>query len=383
MKLSPGWPSVVLVILSCLLTPSAARAQGTADALISELESGDGTRCMDAGNATSQHQEHYTAMAAKLAPGLLNILETDGPCASSALSALLNIGPGAAEGAPADRAVPVLVKIIERGTDPEGFGLRNSASSAILVVGNYGADAGPAVPVIERWIRSSADYSDRRYGLMALSEIGDPAAPAVPLLLELFAPSAEGDENAYGKEELRREVVQVLGRIPSAAAQSGPVLAAALRGEDWPLIGAASDALASLGAPAVQFVVPLLSDSDESVREGSMKVLVKMGAAAADAAPQIAAHVADENWNVRYSATEALSAIGPTPAVVKALVELVEAGRSEDATTEAMKQLASYGNAARAALPALRKVAAQAKPNAWSTLADAAVEAIKRIEANQ
>lgn len=177
-------------------------------------------------------------------------------------------------------------------------------------------------------------------------------------------------------------MARTLGKIPSAAAQSGPALAAVLRGENWNLIGTAGDALALIGAPALPFVVPLLSDSDESVREQSMKVLAKMGAAAAEAAPQIARLVGDENWNVRLAATDALTAIGPTPAAVMALVKMIEEGKSEDTTKEAINQLAAYGEGAKAAVPALRKVAAQGKSNAWSPLADAAADAIKRIEGN-
>lgn len=369
---------VVVFVLCCCIVPSARlEAQGSAKALIAELESGDSTRCIDAGNATSEHQEHYQQLAAELAVPLFNILEK-GPCPGSALTALVNVGPGIVDGIDAGRAIAALVKVVEQGLEPSASpDAASIAGSAVLVIGHFGAAGAPAVPVLKRWIFERPFESfDRSYGLRALASIGDASAPVVPALLPLLAAPAEDDEQAWQKNELRNDVVRTLGWIPAAAAASAPALVAALGDADYGFRNGAIDSITKIGAPMVPHLLPALETSNAETKQAVLKILAAMGAVAADAAPAIAPLLGDEDWNVTYQAGEALRQIGPTPAGIAALVKVVGQDGKEDAARTAAEILGGYGSAAKDALPALRKAAASGK---WS-LADAAKTAIAAIE---
>ena len=355
--------------------PHPASAQGTAEQLLAELASGDGTRCMDAGNATSDHQEHYQTLAADLAPALVRMLEEDAPCAGSALTALVNLGPGIAQGVPAERAVPLLAAIVERELSRE---FTDQATSAILVIGHYGSGAAPAVPVLERFVRERSEYHERRYAILALAGIGDAASPAVPALLEHLAPVAAEDEKAWEKEQLRMDVLRALQEMPAAIDRSGPHLVAALAGEDPSAASTAQDSLVALGAAAVPHLVPLLDRPATDVRERALRALAGIGAGAAEAAPAILRSLADGDWSVSHAAREALIAIGPTPAVVAGLAKHVE-GREAGAAVRAAETLGELGAGAKAALPALRKAAGS---DSWE-IKIAAQSAIERIEAGE
>lgn len=354
------------------VAPRAALAQGTAGELLAELASGDGTRCIDAGNATSEHQEHYQAMAAELAAPLVRMVEENAPCAGSAISALLNLGPGIAAGVPASRAVPALVAVVESELSRD---FTDRAGSAILVLGHFAAEAAPAVPVLERFLRERAEYHDRGYAITALGAIGDAAVPAVPALLDLLAPTPPGDEYAWQKDQLRVDVVRALAAMPAAIDRSGPHLATMLAAEDSTLVSVAHDSLVAVGSGAVPHVVPLLAQPAVDVRERALRVLADIGTGAAAAAPAVLRLLGDEDWNIAHATQEALVALGPTPEVVAGLTGYVT-GSDEDTAVRAAETLGELGGGARAALPALRKAAGG---GSWR-LEMAAQEAIEQIE---
>ncbi|HSG64682.1 MAG TPA: HEAT repeat domain-containing protein, partial [Gammaproteobacteria bacterium] len=262
-------------------------AQGSAKELIAELESGDSTRCMNAGNATSHYQEHYQQLAAELATPLFDILE-NGLCSGSALTALVNVGDGVAEGVDGERAMRALVTIVEKGlAEGASFEAASDAGSAVLVIGHFGEGGAPAVPVLVRWIRERADAFDRRYGLMTLAEIGDGSAPAVPELLPFLAAPAEDDENAWEKKELRTMVAQTLGSIPTAAAVSAPALVAGLSDPDYNYRYAAGESVAKIGSPMVPYLLPVLGSAEPETKKEVLEILSGMGTGVAEAAPVI------------------------------------------------------------------------------------------------
>lgn len=371
--------AILLVLVCCTVAVVRVEAQGTAKQLLAELASGDTTRCMDAGNATSEHQEHYQQFASELATPLFDSLET-GPCPGSVLTALVNLGPGIAEGVDHGRAVQALVKIVEQGLSQSGWSdAASQAGSALLVLGHFGADGAPAVPVLKRWILEREEVSDRRYALMALASIGDASAPVVPDLLPFLAAPAEDDERAWEKNDLRQTVAQTLGWIPAAAPQSVPALVALLSDTDYGFRYTVIESLAKIGTPAIPYLLPVLETGGAEAKQDVLKILSGMGPGAAAATPAIAALLADEDWNVSYQAGEALRQIGPTPDGVAAIAKILGDEKKEDAARAAAEILGGYGSAAKSALPALKKAAASGN---WS-IADAAKTAVAAIESGE
>ena len=362
----------VMVFSLCLALQT--HAQMTGAELIAELQSGDSNRCMNASNATSEYQDHYQEIASELAAPLMAIVQSGEGCSDSAISALLNLGPGIADGVDAKNAVPALVGVVEHGFDPGNYEAASTAGTAVMVIGYFGSKAGMGVPVLQRWVTQGPDFHSRSYALDTLAQIGDAAAPAVPAMLALLEPPAEDDEHAWEKNELRASVVRALGSIPAAAGSSAPALVALLGSDDYSLRYLAGESLTSMGAPAVSHLVSSMSNSDPERRAQVLEILGAMGAGAAEAVPSIVPLLADEDWNVKSAAGMALSEIGPTEAGVAALVKVLE-GRDDDAASAAAGVLRDYGSAASAALPALRKAAAG---DNWQ-VSDAAKEAVLAV----
>lgn len=344
---------------------SLCLAQSAAD-FKAAFASEDTTRCMEAGNTLSEHRD----LAAELGPALIEILASGTGCTDSALSGLVNLGDGISETVPATTAVPLLIGILERGLESN---YDSNASSALLIVGRWGADAGAAVPILERWLNEREDSFDRRYALGALAEIGDPAAAAIDSLLVWLGPS---DDDSYERNETRTEVARTLAHIPAAAGQSAPALVGALASEDWTLRSIASETLTALGSAAVPAIVTELSADDAERRTEAAKILGGIGSGATQAAPALAGQLTDEDWNVRYEASEALLAIGPTEEGLGAITKVLAGASSEDSRQAAVELLGQYGNAARGALPALKKAL---EDESWS-VRDAAKTAIAQIE---
>ncbi|HVS16481.1 MAG TPA: HEAT repeat domain-containing protein [Thermoanaerobaculia bacterium] len=358
---------VFLVAPFALAATSAAAARQVD--LLAEMRSGDSTRCMEAGNVASEHRDQAAAVAGPL----LDLIEQDHGCAGSAISALVNLGPGIAEGVDAARAVAVLSGVIERGIDQEYGEWASRASSAVSVLGHFGPEAAPALPLLERWIRERTDSFDQRYALSTIGDLGEAGAAAAPLLIELLGPS---DDDSYERNELRAEAARTLAHLPAAAALAAEPLVAALSAEDWTLRSLASDALAAAGPGVVPAVLAELEADDDERREQAMRILSSLGESAREAAPVLADLLADPNWTVSYEAGELLEVLGPDERVIEKLAAMMHDSKNEDAVTRAAEILGGYGPAAAAALPALRHALTR---GSWS-VTDAAKTAIAKIE---
>jgi HEAT repeat protein len=324
---------------------------------------------MEAGNTIRDYKE----FAAELASPLLAVVEEGGTCSDSALSGLINLGEGVREGVAADRAMPLLIGLVEQALDGGDHLEWSTAQSALLLMGNFGEMAAPAVPVLVRVLREREENFDRRYALMSLAEIGDPSAAAAPALLELLGPS---EDDSYERNEIRYDVARTLGSIPAAAATTAPALVTALSSEDYTLPSIAAGALAELGGAGVPAVLKELESEDEERLERAISILVEIGPEAASAAPALVPLLLSESWNVSYEAGAALRTLGASEAAVPALIEILENDGNEDAQEAAAEVLANYGETARPALPALRKLA---KDGGWSVkrMAESAVEMIE------
>lgn len=367
------WCRFGAVGLICVFFLIGMPAVGVGKSVVKEFraafESGDSSRCMEAGNIAGDLRE----FAAELAGPVFTVVEEGGTCAGSALSALINFGDAVREGVPADRAMPVLIGLVEKGLDNGDDSAWSTAQSAVMLVGHFGEAGGPAVLVLVRVLNEREEYFDRRYALRSLAEIGNPAAAAAPAILELLGPS---EDDSYERNEIRYDAARTLGRIPAAAATTAPALVAALSSEDYSLPGIAAEALSEMGEPAVPVVVGEFESEDEERLELAISILVDMGTEAASAAPALVPLLLSENWNVSYEAGAALRNIGTSEAAVPALIEILEIYDNEDAQKAAAEVLANYGAIARPALPELRKLE---KDGGWA-VRRMAEEAIRMIE---
>jgi HEAT repeat protein len=359
-------------LLAALTTLAAVT--GPADAqdldLLAELRSGDGTRCMEAGNASSDYREQ----AAALAGPLFDLIEEGTGCVDSAVSTLTNLGEGIRQGVAAARAVPILVGLIEQGIEPEYGPLVSRASSAVLVLGSFGEDAAPALPVLERWIRERSEGHEKRYALMTIGDLGAAGAAAAPLLVELL--SADPGDDSYERGELRVEAARTLESLPAASALAADALVAALSAEDWTLRSLAADALSAAGSGVLPAVLRELESDDQERREQAIRILTNLGEDARSAGPVVAGLLVDENWTVQYQAAELLEAWGPDEAVIARLAAMMHESKNEDAVARAAEILGSYGPAAASAVPALRHAITR---KSWS-VTQAAEDAIRKIE---
>lgn len=356
------------------LALSAAAALSPASAqqvdLVAELRSGDSTRCMEAGNVADEYKEQ----AAQLAPAIFELIESGHGCAGSALSALVNLGDGIAASLDAERAVPVLTRLIEEGIEPSFGDPVHRGSSALFVIGRFGEEAAPALPTIERWIRERPDEHDKRYGLMAIADLGDAATPAAPLLIELLGP--DPDDDSYSRNEMRLEAARTLARLPALSALAADELVAALSSEDWTLRSLAADALAAGGPEVVPALLTELDSGVDERREEAVRILGTLGEDARDAAPILAKLLVDDNWTVQYEAGNLLETLGPDERVIELLAAMLRESKNEDAVTRAAEILGSYGPAAASAVPALRHAITR---ESWS-VTQAAEDAIEKIE---
>lgn len=91
---------------------------------------------------------------------------------------------------------------------------------------------------------------------------------------------------------------------------------------EWTEQDAARDALGRIGAAAVPSLVGALRDPDPAVRRNAVEVLGRMGDDAAAAVPDLIALLDDSDPDVRKAATRTLGRIGPqAQAAVPALMQ--------------------------------------------------------------
>jgi HEAT repeat protein len=199
--------------------------------------------------------------------------------------------------------------------------------------------------------------------------------PAVPVVIEAFLKEAERADTSRGA----RLAARVLGRLGSPEAV-GP-LASARSHHDWKLRGAIAEALGRIGdADSVEPLVALLSDENEIVRKSAAVGLRRVATRASDdengdarARKALDRHVirtlvsslSDSYYAVRYSAADALSAIG-----LPALSDLLEVCRKGDGPARLMAFRAVGGVGSGKAAKELLK--AMEDPD-WAVRAYAAV----------
>jgi HEAT repeat protein len=215
------------------------------------------------------------------------------------------------------------------------------------------------------------DSAVRSIGRSAVSQMrtADQVA-AAPNLATQLTPAREA------KPDNRAAIARLLGTLKAEAAPALSPLTAAAAGDPDAKVRAACYAAIVQIAPPGEAVAPLvkgLADTDASVRVVATAQLRKLAAAAAPAAKELAAVLADADQRVRENATEALILIGQ-PAVEPLAAAL--AGKQVEAKKYALVALAKIGAPAKAALPAIEKLAVDPDPSVQKL----AAEALKRIQ---
>ncbi|MBZ0111245.1 MAG: hypothetical protein K8J08_02160, partial [Thermoanaerobaculia bacterium] len=155
-----NWAAALTLGLA-LLQPSSTLAQDSAAEFEAAFRSGESTRCMEAGNRLSD----YKQFAADLAAPLFDVVEGDSICAGNALSGLINLGRDIRDGVPAERAVPHLISLIEKGLLVSHGPPASLAESSMSLLGYFGADASSAVPILERVVHEREDDWSKRSAL--------------------------------------------------------------------------------------------------------------------------------------------------------------------------------------------------------------------------
>ncbi len=160
-----------------------------------------------------------------------------------------------------------------------------------------------------------------------LGELGAPARPAARALKKALK-----DEEAW----VRKNAVLALGKLgPDARDLARKDVVDALRDADADVRLAALQALANLGAPAVEELPTLLSLLHESRRRQELKAclhvmrsLAKLGAEAKDAVADLRVLLKSEDREVRVQALATLRKIGP--AALEAAPDMVELLKDPD-----------------------------------------------------
>jgi HEAT repeat protein len=238
---------------------------------------------------------------------------------------------------------------------------------AAAVLGKIGAPAAEAVRPLCRCLTAPQDEL-RAVAAFSLGRIGPAAVPALRLMLQFSDPRAVAAAVSALSQigpEARESLADLEGTAPRAPLAVQMACAAAV---------ARISGDASRGLPVL---LRALDHPDPSVRKLSLEHITELGPSAHPAIPRILECAADPAPEVRAAGALTLGRIrAPASEVVSPMVRLLDDG-SPEVRLNAMIVLASWGDAASAALPALRK---------WSGDTDqktsaAASAAIKRISA--
>ena len=186
---------------------------------------------------------------------------------------------------------------------------------------------------------------------------------------------------------LRRRAVEFLEIIEEAAAPAFPALVKRLGDTDkfvrWPAARAIGNFAPALAAGAVPGLAKLLKDPDLDVRLTAAKTLMEIGPLAQAAVPALADAANAGDAEARMAAMEALQRIG-SEAGKGAVPKLIEALGNSDARVRraAAKTLGTYGPAAFAAIPSLRRALGDDDQDVRINASDAMLSILQRNAKN-
>lgn len=228
-------------------------------------------------------------------------------------SALKRIEPGAPK-----KTIAALAALLESANT-------TSRGHILTALAKYGADAAEALPALEKLVDGS-----RAEATAAITCLGAIGAPAVPALRKAL----KNKEESVQREAL--EALQKMGEDAKAAAKD---IVEILRKN--PRSYQARDALKGIGTAAIPAVKELLKDKDKELREQGCQILGAFGKEG-------------------------------VPALVDALGD-----KEPQVKREAIDQLGRIGAEARAALPALKKLAKEKDETVFKFAAENAIRLIE------
>jgi HEAT repeat protein len=265
-----------------------------------------------------QQLERMGAAAAEAVPGLVEALGAADPrTVSFAAWGLGAIGPAAA-----DRAVPALMKVLERKDyTPKGGKAWKTfypESFAAWALGRMGERAEPAVPLLAKQLNGPGSYGRSPAG-WALAQIGPGIGAARAELIKALGKT--GAPLHFSPHQLTARALANIGEaaVPDLSKQVGGGNPTACRG--------AAMALGLIG-PGAKAAVPALlgalGSAEASTRSAAALALPKIAPSAGGVVAGLAKLLADEDYAVRNNAARALGACGPAardavPALVQAL----------------------------------------------------------------
>jgi hypothetical protein len=184
-------------------------------------------------------------------------------------------------------------------------------------------------------------------------------------------------KSAVGND--RPDLLRAIGSFAASAAPAIEPLMAALSNGDPETRGAAANALAQIGPPAVRSVpelAKLLADSAPRVRCQAALALKSIGPRSSGAVPELTRALSDSVPYVRAGAADAIGAIGPgSRAAVSALIERLKTDPGPNYVFDsAIYALGNIGPDAKEALPTLEEISHRVR------LTAPAHEAILQIE---
>jgi HEAT repeat protein len=243
-------------------------------------------------------------------PELVDLLgESDTP-GEEVFMLLARMGPAAQD------AVPGLRHYLADGSrcvfmDP--------TPSAIQTLGWIGPRARPAIPDLEKLLRSES-AERRKSAALALWRIAGTARQAVPVLVKALqgkqpSPSASG-KTAEVYPWVRAQAAEALGLIGAEAREAIPALREALHDPDRDLRIAAAAALWRVeGDPATvpPVLLAALRGQDALVPQRALETLGRLGPWARAAIPAIRDLLDDDDIAMRHAAAAALRQIGQEP----------------------------------------------------------------------
>ncbi len=266
-------------------------------------------------------------------PALFRALkDTDGLVRLRAAGALAQLDP----------KHPAALPALLQGMQEKEAKMRKAAAESL---GDIGPEAKAAETALVEALRD-ADLGVRWAAAEALGLVGPEAHAAVPALAK-----------ALKDREILAAVAAALGQIGPAAKDAVPALSEVLKEKDRALRWVAAVALVridpSAAGPASRLFAEALNNPDERARYDVMIYLSRMGSAAKEAAPDLAALLRHRDPAIRANAVRGLASIGfQASAVLPALVEALQ-DENQHIRYLAALTLGDAGPKAKAALPAL------------------------------
>jgi len=291
------------------------------------------------------------------------------------------IGPDAAD------AIPTLQKILDRETERIDSDLSLISACGLAIV-QLGGEADPIVSKIAELLTISTPEL-RFTTARALARFGRKGGKAVPAMIKLlddkedvirqqaiitlqaFGPAAKDAVPAIGMKlsdpdfDVRRNAVALLKALGPIAVETAPQLSEQLKEQDEALRREVLEAIIAMGPQAaadVNAIVPLLASADDRERLLALEALGGLGPKAKSALPAL---VKDFRGNsaMKSATLQTLGRIGvAAPEVVTLLGNRLQGDTAE--RKAAARALAQLGPAAKAAAPALQKLATSKDPAA-------------------